>query len=69
MLVGTISQEKAIVGAFSVIMKTDGSFAALMLGSEADTHMVGGRKRRVEELWKLPTMTAKDLEPIVGSLE
>ena len=23
----------------------------------------------MEELWKLPTMTAKDLEPIVGSLE
>ena len=34
MLVGAISQEKAIVGAFSVIMKTDGSFAALMLGAE-----------------------------------
>ena len=43
MLVGAISQEKAIVGAFSVIMKTDGSFAALMLGAEADTQVVEGR--------------------------
>ena len=28
-LVGTLNQEQALVGAFSVIMKTDGSFAAL----------------------------------------
>ena len=28
-LVGTFNQEKAVVGAFSVIVKTDGSFAAL----------------------------------------
>ena len=31
-LVGTFNQEKALVGAFSVIVKTDGSFAALVLG-------------------------------------
>ena len=30
-LVVTFNQEKAIVGAFSVIVKTDGSFAALLL--------------------------------------
>ena len=29
-LVDTFNQEKALVGAFSVIMKTDGSFAALV---------------------------------------
>ena len=29
-LVGTFNQEKALVGAFSVIVKTDGSFAALL---------------------------------------
>ena len=28
-LVGTFNQEKVLVGAFSVIVKTDGSFAAL----------------------------------------
>ena len=28
-LVGTFNQEKALVGAFSVIVKTDGSFAAV----------------------------------------
>ena len=28
-LVGAFNQEKALVGAFSVIMKTDGSFGAL----------------------------------------
>ena len=30
-LVGAVNQEKALVGAFSMIVKTDGSFAALML--------------------------------------
>ena len=30
MLVGSFNQEKALVGAFSVIVKTDGSFAALI---------------------------------------
>ena len=30
-LVGDFNQEKALVGAFSLIMKTDGSFAALIL--------------------------------------
>ena len=30
MLVGTFNQEKALVGAFSVIVKTDGSFAGLL---------------------------------------
>ena len=30
MLVGRFNQEKALVGAFSVIVKTDGSFAALI---------------------------------------
>ena len=29
-LVGTFNQEKALEGAFSVIMKNDGSFAALV---------------------------------------
>ena len=29
-LVGTFNQEKVLVGAFSVIVKTDGSFAALL---------------------------------------
>ena len=29
-LVGNFNQEKALVGAFSVIVKTDGSFAALV---------------------------------------
>ena len=29
-LVGTFNQEKALVEAFSVIVKTDGSFAALV---------------------------------------
>ena len=29
-LVGTFNQEKALLGAFSVIVKTDGSFAALI---------------------------------------
>ena len=30
-LVGAFNQEKALVGAFSVIVKTDGPFAALMI--------------------------------------
>ena len=30
-IVGALNQEKALVGAFSVIVKTDGSFAALIL--------------------------------------
>ena len=30
-VVGTFNQEKALVGAFSVIVKTDGSFAALLV--------------------------------------
>ena len=30
-LVGTFNQKKALVGAFSVIVKTDGSFAALIV--------------------------------------
>ena len=30
-LVGAFNQEKALVGAFSVIVKTDGSFAALFV--------------------------------------
>ena len=29
--VGAFNQEKALVGAFSVIVKTDGSFAALII--------------------------------------
>ena len=37
MLVGAVNQEKVIVGAFSVIVKTDGSFAALVLDN-ADSH-------------------------------
>ena len=31
-LVGAHNQEKALVGAFSVIVKTDGSFASLICG-------------------------------------
>ena len=31
----TQNQEKALVGAFSVIVKTDGSFAALLMGLES----------------------------------
>ena len=31
-VVSAFNQEKAIVGAFSVIVKTDGSYAALVLG-------------------------------------
>ena len=31
-LVGTFNQEKVLVGAFSMIVKTDGSFAALLPG-------------------------------------
>ena len=38
MLVGAFNQEKTIVGAFSVIVKTDGSFAALFLGHSANLH-------------------------------
>ena len=30
-LVGAYNQEKALIGAFSMIVKTDGSFAALIL--------------------------------------
>ena len=30
LLVGALNQEKAIVGAFSVIVRTNGSFAALL---------------------------------------
>ena len=32
-LIGTFKQENTLVGVFSVIMKTDGSFAALVLSS------------------------------------
>ena len=35
-LVGAINQEKALVGAFSVIVKTDGSFTALVVGGDTD---------------------------------
>ena len=42
-VVAAFNQEKAVVGAFSMIAKTDGSFAALMLGAEADTQVVEGR--------------------------
>ena len=31
MLIGAFNQEKALLGAFSVIVKTDGSFAALII--------------------------------------
>ena len=53
-LVGAHNQEKALVGAFSVIVKTDGSFAALVLtkqhvsvlghdlGPEAGHHLEAG---------------------------
>ena len=44
-LVGDFNQKKALVEAFSVIMKTDGSFAALQSPGAAD---VGGRKTLVE---------------------
>ena len=39
-LVGTFNQETALVGAFSVIVKTHGSFAALIL-AEHDTLHIG----------------------------
>ena len=39
-LVGTFNQEQALAGAFSVIVKTDGSFAALVL-SAATRHPAG----------------------------
>ena len=34
-LVGAFNQEKVLVGAYSVIVKTDGSFAALLMGLES----------------------------------
>ena len=36
-LVGALNQEKALVGAFSVIVKTDGSFTALVVGGDTDS--------------------------------
>ena len=36
-LVGAINQEKALVGAFSVIVKTDGSLTALVVGGDTDS--------------------------------
>ena len=42
-LVGAFNQKKALVGAISVIVKTDGSFAALVwtTGPAAVNHMIG----------------------------
>ena len=34
---GAFNQEKVLVGAFSVIVKTDGSFAALAINNTATT--------------------------------
>ena len=39
-LVGTFNQEKVLVGAFSVIVKTDGSFAALVVTVQVHTGAV-----------------------------
>ena len=36
-LVGALNQEKALVGAFSVIVKTDGSLTALVVGGDTDS--------------------------------
>ena len=36
-LVGALNQEKALVGAFSVIVKTHGSLTALVVGGDTDT--------------------------------
>ena len=36
-LVGAFNQEKALAGAFSVIVKSDGSFAALVVTLEDDS--------------------------------
>ena len=38
-LVGVLNQEKALVGAFSMILKTDGSFAALLLTAHQQQQM------------------------------
>ena len=46
-LVGILNQEKAIAGAFSVIVKTDGSFAAL---HNNNTHFVLLSPPRVGEV-------------------
>ena len=45
MLVGAFNQEKALVGAFSVIVKTDGLFAALlvMFSASCQFHQSGGQ--------------------------
>ena len=36
-LVGALNQEKALVGAFSVIVKTHGSLTALVVGGDTDS--------------------------------
>ena len=47
-LVGTFNLEKALVGAFSVIVKTDGSFAALLpvITNSATVNMSERRRSR-----------------------
>ena len=47
-LVGTFNMEKALVGAFSVIVKTDGSFAALLpvITNSATVNMSERRRSR-----------------------
>ena len=49
-LVGAHNQEKALVGAFSVIVKTDGSFAALHGGHQAAAALVTPANRRMGDL-------------------
>ena len=38
--VGTFNKKKALVGAFTVIVKTDGSFAALIVGGGGGANAV-----------------------------
>ena len=63
-LVGAFNQEKALVGAFSVIVKTDGSFAALVSISVACQGIVfpqitaaaTSSQRQVCRMWKHQTV-------------
>ena len=50
MLVGALNQEKAFVGTFSLIVKTDGSFAALVevtVGCDVHLDPLGGHPLRL----------------------
>ena len=55
-LVGAFNQEDTLVGSFSVIVKIDGSFAALLLiQSNTGGHCIGGTMTRRVHLVHLPT--------------